>query len=296
MELLVTGGSGIVGWDLVRRASNAGYDVTYTRYSTEPSADVDTSTESHYLDVRDDDRVRDLVNDLKPDIIVHAAAMTNVDECERDPERATAINVRGTEHVLAAAEAVDARLVFFSTGFVFDGNGDSFVEDSPRNAVNHYGETKIRGEDLILDSTVDSTICRIDQPYCWSASWQTPSFVEWVLNRLDSRDSFQVFSDWYNTPVYVPDCNEAVLRLLKDGHTGTFHVTGSQYTSRYDWAVKIAETFGYAPDIVKTGCSDDVDLPADRPNNHLSNEKIREEAGIAFRTLEVGAQEMLNKQ
>lgn len=292
MNLLITGGSGLVGWDLIQRAEAEGHQVTYTYHSTDHSIMENTSAEALQLDIRETERVREVVTQQDPDAIVHAAAMTDVDACEQHPEKAKNINVLGTKHVVSACEETDTELLFLSTGFVFDGDGDKFVEEDPRHAVNQYGQTKIEAEDAVMDSPLKATICRIDQPYCWPTHWQKETFVTWVLNRCEAENPFPVFTDWYNTPVYVPDCNRTVLKLLMSDNDGVYHVVGPNFTSRYDWARLIADVFGYDPDLIKEGHSKDANLPAPRPNNHLSNRKIRQVIDIEFDTLEEGLDRM----
>jgi dTDP-4-dehydrorhamnose reductase len=292
MDLLVTGGSGLVGWDLVHRAINRGHDVTASYHTNPVSHEGAQSVE---LDVRNGERVRQIVQSTDPDTVVHAAAMTDVDACERHRDRARAINVSGTQNVVRACESVGADLVFFSTSFVFDGEGEVFGEGDERSAVNHYGETKILAEDAVIEGDIPTTTCRIDQPFGWSADWQQPPFVEWVLTQCEEDDPFPVFTDWYNTPVYVPDCNDAVLQLLESGSDGTYHVVGPDYLSRYEWARSIAEVFGYDPALIEKGHSSEAGLPAARPNNHLSNEKVCEMVDADFRSIETALVEMADR-
>lgn len=286
----------MVGWDLVQRAEAADHQVTYTYHSTDRSIIEYTSVDALQLDIRDEEHVREVVAQQNPDAIVHAAAMTDVDACERYPERAKAINVRGTEHVADACEATGTELLFLSTGFVFDSDGEEFVEEDPRHAINRYGQTKIEAENVVMDLAVDTTICRIDQPYSWPTSWQNETFVTWVLNRCETGDPFPVFTDWYNTPVYIPDVNRVILKLLMSDHDDVYHVSGPDFTSRYEWARLIADVFGYDPELVEEGHSDNSNLPASRPNNYLSNRKIRRETSIEFHTLEEGLYRMRNTE
>jgi len=296
MRLLITGGSGLVGWDLVKRARAAGHEVAYTYHETDRERDTESGATALALDVRDPDRVDAVVQRWEPDAVVHAAAMTDVDECECYPDRARAVNVDGTKHVVAAAEGVGAHLLFFSTGFVFDGDGETFTEADPRSAVNYYGQTKIDAEDAIVDSPVDATVCRIDQPYCWPTPWQTKPFVSWVLNRCENGTSFPVFTDWYNTPVYVPDCNETVLELLETRTTGVYHVCGPDYVDRYTWARSIAEEFGYNTALVERSQSVEANLSARRPNNHLSNEAVKRAIDASFRSIDAALARMAKRR
>lgn len=292
MDLLITGGSGLVGWDLVRRAAKAGHGIAFTYHDNEPEVTADGRITSYQLDIRDADRVHEIVREVGPEAVAHAAAMTDVDECERHPQRAEAVNVSGTEHVATAAETVDASLLLYSTAFVFDGSREVVVPDDPRRAVNHYGKTKIRAEDRVIDASVESTVCRLDQPYDWSEPWQSDTFVSWILDRCSQGDSFPVFTDWYNTPVYVPDLNEAVLTLLESDRSGIYHSCGPDHASRYEWARLIANQFGHDPELVEEGHSSEAGLPADRPNVCLLNDEFQQKLGITFRSLEEGLREL----
>lgn len=291
MHILVTGGSGFVGWDLVRRTARRGHDVTYTYHETPPPESVDGASRCE-LDVRRRRPFVDLVERTRPDAVVHAAAVTDADACERNEALATAVNVEGTRNAVRACERVGAHLLYVSTSFVFDMDETPLSEDAARSPVNHYGETKARAEDVVASATVPTTTCRIDQPYDWLPPWRGETFVTWVLEQCRSGDPFPVFTDWHNTPVYVPDCNEVFLELLSDRTTGTYHVVGDDYVSRYEWARIVADVFGYDPDLVERGHSDDVALPATRPSNHLENDSVVKTTEYEFASLRGGLREM----
>lgn len=291
MQLLITGGSGLVGWDLGHRAASAGHDIAYTYYSTRPPT-TDRSLEAHQVDIREADAVRKVVRRVNPDVVVHAAAMTDVDECERRPDRATAINVEGTRNVVDACRPTNAALLFVSTAFVFDGRREIYTEKDRRASVNAYGRTKLDAEDVVVDADLETTIIRIDQPFGWPTDWQDDTFVTWILDRCRQGDPFPVFTDWWNTPVYLPDLNEAVLALVEEGLRGTYHVCGPDYCSRFEWARTIADVFGYDPELVIEGHSDDTNIPAKRPNCRLSNEKVIADAGCSFRTIPAALDDM----
>lgn len=296
MHLLVTGGSGLVGWKLVQRSLLRGHQVTYTCHTTDPTSVEETEATQTMLDIRNGEQVAKLLDRYKPDTVIHTAAMTDVDECERSPDKATAVNVTGTKNIVAACETQDVPLLFFSTGFVFDEDGAKVTEDAERTPVNHYARTKIRAEDTVMNAEIPWHICRIDQPYCWPTTWQDLPFVSWILEQCDDGEPFYVFTDWYNTPVYVPDCNTAVLRLVETGVTGVFHVCGPDYVDRFTWARQIAEHFGHDPSLIKPSHSSNSNLPAERPNNHLSNEKIRNTLDISFRNIQTALTDMATRR
>jgi dTDP-4-dehydrorhamnose reductase len=282
MKILVVGGSGLVGWDFVNRASDRGHNVTYTYLSSKPT---NYSESAIQLDIRDQEAVGAVVCSADPDVVVHTAGITDVDACERNPEIAHEVNVEGTRSVVSACEKYGSGLTFISTGFVFDGKGETFSEEDIRSAPNYYGQTKIEAEDIVSDSDTDHLICRIDQPYCWPTTWQDDTFVKWVVDQLQNGKSFPIFVDWFNTPIFIPDCSKAILALLKRSCTGTYHVCGPDYVNRYDWAKIIARVLGYDPSLIRRGNSDEAGLPARRPNNHLSNNKVEKEINMNLKSI-----------
>ncbi|AFO59137.1 MULTISPECIES: SDR family oxidoreductase [unclassified Natrinema] len=296
MHVLVTGGSGLIGWDLIRRLLSDGHEVTYTYHTNVPLSRINVNAKPFRVDIRDEQRVTEVISRSDPEVVVHAAAMTDVDECERTPAKAEEVNVKGTRNVVKACEEIGATVVFFSTSFVFDSDGDRVTEDSQRRAVNYYGRTKIKAEDLVSNAPFDSIICRIDQPYCWSEMWQTPTFVTWVLDRCVDGTPFPVFSDWHNTPVYVPDCNDALIALLEAGKTGVFHLSGPDYVSRDEWAKEIAWMFGYDPGLIETSSSSDADLPAARPSVNLQNKAICQTLDVSLRGVFSGLKRMVERR
>lgn len=291
MRILVTGGSGFVGWRLVESFSAAGDTVGYTYYSTIPNRNAG-ETHQFQVNVLDRDRVVSVMEEFVPDVVIHAAAMTDADECERNPSQAWALNVDGTRHVAESCEHIGASIALLSSSFVFDGRDGPYMETDATNPVNKYGETKVAAESVVSNAAVDHLVCRIDQPYGWLAPWQDHTFVEWVLKQCERGEPFPVFDDWHNTPVYLRDISNAFRALLARGAQGLYHVVGPDYVSRYIWARTIAEVFGYKPELARPEDSCNADLKAPRPSTHLSNRKIRNETGYSFNSLHQGLIDM----
>lgn len=277
MNLVVTGGSGFVGWEFVERAVARGHGVTYTYHENPVTHETASAVE---MDLRAPDEVRTAVADQNPDAVVHAAAMTDVDECERDPERARRINVEGTRRVAEAAEAAGAQVVLLSTSFVFDGTADAHHEDDEREPVNRYGETKAEAERVVERTATAPLVVRTDQPYGFARPWQGTTMVDWTLDRLDAGDPFGVFVDWYNDPIHVGDLVEAVLALLAGDHTGRYHAVGPDFLSRYEWALAIADAFDRPRGQIERARAADIGFPAARPNAHLSAERLRADSSV----------------
>lgn len=289
MRVLVTGGAGFVGRQLSCHLSDHGHDVIATYHTNPPGI---TSVLTEQLDVLDETQVRTLLVRLEPDVVVHAAALVDADLCEREPDRAWETNVEGTEAVARSCEAVGAKLILLSSSFVFSGDTDLYVEESTRDPVNVYGETKVAAEDIVREAAVTSIIVRIDQPYGWSTDWQSPTMVEWVLNRLDKEDGpLGVFSDWRNNPVYNTDVAACIQLLLGTTDSEIYHIVGPEHISRYHWARRIATVFGYDVDRIQPELSTEASLEANRPNANLSSTRLIDQTGY----IPVGTYDGLNR-
>jgi|AntDeeMetageno50_2_1112565.scaffolds.fasta_scaffold01692_3 dTDP-4-dehydrorhamnose reductase len=291
MRILVTGGSGFVGWHLVTHLRDAGHVVSYTYRSTVPT--IGSVDEQQYqVDIRDNNAVEEMILSFDPAVVVHAAALTDADTCERNPDLAHAVNVTGTRHVVEACERTNASIVFISSSFVFDGEMACYSEDDSRSAVNEYGMTKIRAEKIVSAADIPTLIIRLDQPYYWLPSWREHTFVTWVLDQLQDGTSFPVFDDWYNRPLFIPDHSAVIAELLNRKETGIYHVVGPEYMSRYEWARTVADVFGYDPALIRRGNSSDTDLAAQRPNTNLLNEKVVSQLNYQFTTVRQGLERM----
>lgn len=193
------------------------------------------------LDLVDEDRVKKQVLALKPEAVVHTAAMTDVEECQRDPLRAKQVNVQATKNLARIAGEMGIRFVYISTDYVFDGKRGDYVETDPANPINVYGETKLLGEEAVRLSCSRSLVIRTSI-FGFNIQPKT-GLVEFVKDSLARGESITRFSDQFSTPIYTGDIGRLILALLDRGATGLFHIGGGEKISRYDFAVKVAEIF-----------------------------------------------------
>lgn len=282
MKVLITGGTGIVGWDLVRESISRGYETTYTFHENEINR-ADAS--ARHLDIRDKEQVQKLIDEVDPKVTIHSAALVNADHCEREPELAWNINVSGTRHVAQACDLAESQMVFLSSSFVFSGDKERYFAGDDRDPINFYGETKVAAED-IASKVVDSTIIRTDQPYTIPESWQSETMISWTLSQLENNTIIDVFDDWYNRPIFVCDLSRLIFNLIDGGATGVYHGVGPEFISRYQWAKKIASAFDKSSSRIRPSSAEDTGLSADRPNANLSNEKILNVAEAEIRTID----------
>jgi dTDP-4-dehydrorhamnose reductase len=274
MTILVVGGSGVIGSKLVDQIKKQKQSVFFTFLKNNPN-----SNEGMFLDITQKKQTIDLIKKIKPKIIIHTTALTNVDLCETDKQLAESINVHGIENIVAGAKEITSKIVFVSTSAVFDGKKDSYVEDDKTSPISHYGLTKVKGEEIVKKSNLPYLILRTDQPYCWIEKWQHTNSVLRVLDTLRAGKKFREIADWYNTPTYVPDFVNIALRLVDSNEEGIFHLVGPDFLNRYDFSLKVCEFFGLDTRMVVPINSNELGLPAKRANARLISNRL-ERLGI----------------
>ena len=275
MKILIIGGSGFVGYELVKFFKKDSHDVefTYNRNKIE-------SKKSHFLDITIQQDSEKIIKKVNPDVVFHTAALTNVDTCEDNKELANSINVNGTANIIKACKNTKSKVVFISSSFVFNGKREKYFEDDHICPNTHYGQTKAKAEELVKNSGLSYQILRTDQPYGWTEKWHHPNSVTRCLSTLMAKNQLKEVKDWFNMPTYLPDFVRAVKHLSNGNKQGIFHLTGSDYISRLDWSMKTAEIFGFDKGMINPIHSSDLKLSASRPNVNMSNEKIFDKTGI----------------
>ena len=186
--------------------------------------------------------------------------------------------------------------MYISTSFVFDGLQKKYSENDQTNPTTYYGKTKEKSEKNIINSGVDFLILRTDQPYCWIKSWQHQNSVTRVLENLKAKKIHNEIIDWYNTPTYVPDLVKSAEQLLINNKTGIYHLVGSDFINRYEWAILIANYFNLDSELIKPIKSEQLKLSAKRVNVNLTNDKIFNELGIRMMGIESGLKHMIDEK
>jgi dTDP-4-dehydrorhamnose reductase len=222
MKILITGAAGMLGTDARRILAARGHDLVPTDVGAAASGDI------RPLDITDLAAARALFAEIKPDVVLHGAAYTNVDGCERDPDLAHRVNALGSWAVASAAEEVGAALVAISTDFVFDGaKGAPYTEFDAPNPLSHYGASKLAGE------TLARAACR--RCYVVRTSWlygvHGKNFPYTVLNLAKTKPELPIVADQIGTPTYTVDLVEAVAGIIETPLYGVYHVSNGGATS-----------------------------------------------------------------
>ena len=180
--------------------------------------------------------------DLKPEAVVHCAAMTDVDGCARDPDLAYRINAFGTQNVALACQRVGAALIHISTNEVFDGMArEAYREFDPPRAINAYGASKLAAEQIAARLLHKLYMVRIS----WLFAPGGNNFVSKILAAADKHGQLQVVTDEVANPTYAPDLATAIARLMRTQHYGIYHLVNEGYCSRYEFALEIMRQSGH---------------------------------------------------
>ena len=267
-KLIVTGASGLLGSKIVELASED-YEVT-PLYNTKQ-----LHHNSLKLDITDQKRVLNLFNELKPKIVIHTASETNVDKCETEKEHAWKINVEGTRNIALACSKANAKIVYISTDYVFDGEKGLYIEKDKPNPINYYGVTKLEGENQVVQHCKNYAILRTSILYGWHP-WKQ-NFVTWIINALKQNKELTVVEDHYNTPTLADNLAEIALETVQKDLRGLYHASGSQRINRYEFAKQTAKTFDLDSSLIKPiKMSQLTAWVAKRPkDSSLNTEKIR---------------------
>ncbi len=227
MRILVTGAKGQVGRELMRQLA---LDHSVTGIDIEE------------LDITDGQRVLEFITDLKPEIVIHLAALTNVDYCAKHPDKALWINGYGTRNVALGCQAVDATLVHISTNEVFDGtNTGAYLEYDATKPVNPYAYSKWVAERMVRDLVKRHYIVRLS----WLFAHGGRNFIHAILGRAKSGQPLRVVVNEVATPTYNPDAVAAIIQLMTTGMYGIYHLTNEGRASRWDFARYVLDIAGF---------------------------------------------------
>lgn len=215
-------------------------------------------------DITDFSQLLPIFEKEEPGIVIHAAAMTDVDGCEKEKDAAWKINVLGTENVAKAANAAKAQLIYISTDYVFDGQSGPYSENATPNPINHYGLTKWEGEKCAQKFCEDALIVRTCVPYDWNMN-AAPNFLMWLVEKLKKNEKLKIVQDQFNTPTFLPHLAECIVDFCEKDTKGIVHCSGKEFISRYDFAKKVCSIFGFPLSLIEPCITAELKQIAPRP-------------------------------
>jgi len=266
-RILITGAKGMLGLDLTE-ALRGKYEV-YGR-------DIDD------FDITRDKETMDAIMAIRPDVVIHAAAYTDVDGCESHIELAHSINGGGTKNVASACRELGSRMVYISTDYVFDGTkSGAYSEDDPTCPINTYGRSKLEGERWVRTMVGQFVIVRT----AWLFGRGGNNFVKIILRLAREKGALCVVNDQVGSPTYAVDLSQAISALVEKGCRGIYHITNGGTCSWYEYTREILAMSGLTDVPVHAISSDQLNRAAKRPHNSvLGRGKFEGETGYRMRS------------
>ncbi len=288
LKILVTGSNGLLGQKLVMLLDKDP-DATPVVTARTPIKYPLTHGKFHLLDVTNKIEVDKVISETHPDVVIHTAAMTQVDQCETERDTCWLQNVTAVENVVSACEKNSCRLVHISTDFIFDGTHGPLDESATPNPVSHYGRSKLAGEEAVMKSKAHWAILRTVLVYGVTRDMSRSNIVLWVKKSLEEGKSINVVDDQWRTPTLAEDLAVACMLAAKKKVTGIFHVSGEEMMTPYDIAVRTAEFFGLDRSLIKKTDSTKFTQPAKRPpRTGFIIDKAKRDLGYKPHTFEEG--------
>lgn len=264
MKLLITGSNGLLGQKLVQLLSqDPGIQVIATSKGKNRLSPGNYNFES--MDITNADAVMSVFSSIQPELVIHCAAMTQVDDCELAPERCALINIQGTKNVIKASIKVGAYIEYVSTDFVFDGTKKNLTELDEPNPISIYGRSKLEAERLIQESGLSSSIVRTVLVYGVAQDPSRSNIVLWVKKKLENNESIRVVTDQWRTPTLAEDLALGCWQVAQHKEVGIWHISGNEGISPYQLAVKTAQHFHLDPHLITPVDASTFTQPGKRP-------------------------------
>ena len=216
------------------------------------------------INITEKNEVKNAVNNFYPDLIINAAAYTNVDKSESERELAWSVNVSAVEYMAQAAKAFESHLIQISSDYIFDGTDGPYIENDKPNPVGYYGRTKLASENVLKTSGINYSIIRTNVLY-GIAKFGRPDFVKWVVDSLKKREQINIVNDQINNPTYTDDLVFSINRMAEFKKYGVFNIGGPEFLSRYDFTSRIADFFRLDKTLINEIITSDLKQSAARP-------------------------------
>lgn len=288
MRILVTGSNGLLGQKLTHLLQQDS-DVYLIATARGKSALRINRGEYHTLDISDRENVESILRFTKPDVIINTAAMTQVDDCEIQRDACWKANVTSVENLVRCCQALHIYLVHVSTDFIFDGSRGLLDENEQPKPVNYYGESKLAAEEIIRKSPVSWSILRTVLVFGVTNDMSRSNIVLWVKESLEQNKTIQVVNDQWRTPTLAEDLAMGCYLAAKKRARGVYNISGKDFLSPYDIAVKTAGYFNLDPSLIEPTDSTQFVQPAKRPlSTGFIIDKARKELGYEPHSFEEG--------
>lgn len=294
MRVLITGANGLLGQKLIELLS-AEPEVEVHATGRGSNRNPAGHYEYHKVDLVEEGAFYNLIQQERPHAVIHGAAMTNVDQCEQEPDECWLQNVTVVESVVRACEYFDCFLTHVSTDFIFDGQDGPYTEEAKPNPLSVYGKSKLAAEQAIMESRSDWAIARTILVYGVSNDARS-NIVLWVKKSLEEGKQIQLINDQWRNPTLAEDLAMGCWLMTKQRARGVFNISGPDLLNPYQMGLQIAESFGLDASLISETDGSKFSQPAKRPaRTGFVLDKARRELGYQPHTFREGL-EMVKRQ
>ncbi len=288
MKIFITGANGLVGQKLVHEFGKyPNYEIIASGRG--PCRGSFENIQYAELDLTDRDKVQHTLSEIRPSVLIHSAAMTQIDPCETDHEECLRHNVDATENLIDACQEFIDQFVYLSTDFVFDGLSGPYNETDIPNPVNFYGHSKLEGERRIMESGIAHAIVRTVLVYGVTPGQSRSNIVLWVLENLKNNKPIRVVNDQYRTPTLAEDLAHGCALVVQKKAHGIFHISGNEMMTPYDLALTTARHFGLDESLISpTNAKEFVEVGKRPPKTGFNISKAMMQLGYKPHTFGEG--------
>ncbi|POY36697.1 NAD(P)-dependent oxidoreductase [Solitalea longa] len=263
-KVLITGSNGLLGQKLLDKLrNNSLYEIIATAKGEDRYLESGYVYES--LDVTNRSEVLNIMNQYRPDHVIHTAAMTNVDACESDKELCKLLNVDAVAYFIEACNTVGSHFIHLSTDFIFDGADGPYDEEALPNPLSYYGQTKLDSEELLKQSTVDYAILRTIIVYGVVKDMSRSNIVLWAKGALEAKKAINVVNDQFRNPTLAEDLAEACILAMEKRAQGVFNASGKDFMSILEIVERIADFWKLDKSLITPISAEGLNQPAKRP-------------------------------
>lgn len=265
MKILITGSNGLLGQKLVHQLKqDPEVDLVATARGENRLNDTSGYT-YHSMDISKLDEVLSIFEKEQPEVVIHTAAMTNVDQCEDDQEGCLKLNVEAVQYIISACSTYNAHLIHLSTDFIFDGTEGPLDESAQAAPVSFYGDSKWRAEKLIQASTVPHAILRTVLVYGVAENMSRSNIVLWAKGALEKGAPITVVDDQFRTPTLAEDLAQGCILAAKQKAQGLYNISGPDFYSIIDMVREIARFWNLDESLISPVSSSTLNQRAQRP-------------------------------
>ena len=289
MKTLITGSNGLLGQKLVKLLTENNEPVIATSLGKNRLHKILTGYTYQSLDITNEKQVREVLTHFRPEVVIHTAAMTNVDQCELEQEACDQLNVKAVEYLVSSCSQINAHFVHLSTDFIFDGRRGPLDENAIPNPISHYGRSKLQAEEFLQKSDINWSIIRTVLVYGVAYDMSRSNIVLRVKNSLEAGKTIQVVNDQWRTPTLAEDLAMGCYLVAQNGRTGIYNISGEELMTPYEMAIKTAEFFKLDQELIKETDVSKFTQPAKRPpRTGFIIEKAKIQLGYQPHSFEAG--------